>query len=96
MLTCRSSQTIESPADEGVGSILVAVAVGCGEAVAVTDGAVVVRRCEQAEKMSSPRRSIAGFFFKGSMGDHPIPPLVSEVIKLLITSVEKISKFEFK
>ena len=58
--------------DEGVGSILVAVAVGCGEAVAVTDGAVVVRRCKQAEKMSSPRRRIAGVFFKRSMDDDPI------------------------
>jgi hypothetical protein len=96
MVTCRSSQTIESPVDEGVGSNLVAVAVGGGDAVAVAGGPVVVRRCEQAEKMSRPRKRTAGIFFKRNMDNHPIPPLVSEVIKLLNTSVDQISKFESK
>jgi hypothetical protein len=63
---------IESPLDEGVGSILIAVAVGCREVVAVADGrAVAVRVREQAVKMSSPIRRIASVVFVRNMGGNP-------------------------
>lgn len=63
---------IESPAEDGVGSNLVAVAEGNGEAVALAGGTVVVRRCVQAEKMNRPRKRTAGICFKRNMSDHLI------------------------
>jgi len=64
MVTCRSRQVIESPAEAGVGSTLISVGVGKGDGTGTTDSPVE----EQAVKTNSPISSICGVLFMGSIG----------------------------
>jgi len=72
MRTCKSRQVTESPGDEGVGSTLISVAVGCGKGIGLAGAAEDSPVEEQAVKMNSPINRILGGFFMGSIGIHPI------------------------
>jgi len=61
MLTCRSRQSIESPGEAGVGSILTAVAVGCDVIVGVT-GVTDSPVEEQAASISKQIKLLTGMF----------------------------------
>jgi len=72
MVTWRLSQVIESLGDEGVGSMLTAVAVGRGEGVAGL--AVFDVRSSEAHpvKRINPTARIVGIVFIKALEIHPI------------------------
>lgn len=61
MVTCKSRQTIESPGEAGVGSILTAVAVGCEVPVGVT-GVTDSPVEEQAASISKQIKLLTAMF----------------------------------
>ena len=63
MVTCRLSQIIESPEDEGEGKTFIAVAVGGGVDVAVAVTAVFAPGVVQADRINKPAGSMSWKFF---------------------------------
>jgi hypothetical protein len=65
MVTCKVSQVIVSPGDEGVGNTLISVVAGCEEAIAVAGRVASAPVEEQAVKTNSPINRMLDVFFIG-------------------------------